>query len=157
MADLPLGRAQGLGGHGVAVRHTPGSQDVHGARHSGQRIAQLVGQHGQEVLSLLVGAAGRLDLVQSLLELGADGVLGLIAIKKAGGISLVQDPGEAKFGTMPATAIHEDDVDGVVSIADLITMLPELTRGHAIVGAPTGDQVLGAAPEAIRKLTDPAA
>jgi hypothetical protein len=62
--------------------------------------------------------------------LGADGVLGLLAIKQAGGISLVQDPAEAKFGTMPLTAISEDDVDGVVSIPDLVVILPELVRGN---------------------------
>ena len=73
--------------------------------------------------------------------LGADGVSGLIAIKQAGGLSLVQDPAEAQFPTMPRAAIGEDDVDGVVSIQDLAIILPALTRGEAIVGAPTGEEV----------------
>src|SRR5262245_26502831 len=41
---------------------------------------------------------------------GQDGVRGLIAIKAAGGLSLVQKPSEAVAKSMPETALAEDDV-----------------------------------------------
>jgi len=74
--------------------------------------------------------------------LGADGVSGLIAIKRAGGLSLVQDPGEAQFGTMPRAAICEDDVDGIVSIHMLATILPALARGEPVASVRVGGGVL---------------
>jgi two-component system, chemotaxis family, protein-glutamate methylesterase/glutaminase len=64
--------------------------------------------------------------------MGSDGVSGLIAIKKGGGVSLVQHPGEAQFGTMPATAIAEDDVDAMLTVDDLAIVLTALARGDAI-------------------------
>jgi len=70
--------------------------------------------------------------------LGADGVSGLITIKQAGGLSLVQDPSEAQFPTMPRAAICEDDVDGIVSIRDLAAILPALARGEPVATAPIG-------------------
>jgi two-component system chemotaxis response regulator CheB len=48
---------------------------------------------------------------------GDDGVAGLVAITAAGGLSLVQTPEEAAFGTMPAMAIRKDHVDGALEVA----------------------------------------
>ena len=45
---------------------------------------------------------------------GADGVRGLIGIKARGGLSIVQDPSEARNPMMPTSAIAEDDVDAVL-------------------------------------------
>jgi two-component system chemotaxis response regulator CheB len=64
--------------------------------------------------------------------MGSDGVSGLIAIKKNGGVSLVQHPGEAQFGTMPCTAIAEDDVDAMLTVDDLAAVLPALARGETV-------------------------
>jgi two-component system chemotaxis response regulator CheB len=64
--------------------------------------------------------------------MGSDGVSGLIAIKKAGGISLVQHPGEARFGTMPCTAIAEDDVDAMLTVDELASTLTALARGETV-------------------------
>ena len=60
---------------------------------------------------------------------GDDGASGLIAIKAAGGLSLVQDPSGASHGSMPAEAIRRDDVDGVLTIAELAMALPRLEVG----------------------------
>jgi two-component system chemotaxis response regulator CheB len=59
-------------------------------------------------------------------------VSGLIAIKKSHGVSLVQHPGEARFETMPCTAIAEDDVDAMLTVDDLALALVALTRGEAV-------------------------
>ena len=64
--------------------------------------------------------------------MGSDGVSGLIAIKKRGGLSLVQHPGEARFETMPCAAIAEDDVDAMLTVEELAVALPALARGEAI-------------------------
>jgi two-component system chemotaxis response regulator CheB len=64
--------------------------------------------------------------------MGSDGVSGLIAIKKFGGVSLVQHPCEARFETMPATAIAEDDVDAMLTVEELAVVLAALARGEAI-------------------------
>jgi len=64
--------------------------------------------------------------------MGSDGVSGLIAIKKAGGVSPVQHPGEARFGSMPCTAIAEDDVDAMLTVLDLAAVLAALARGETL-------------------------
>ena len=64
--------------------------------------------------------------------MGSDGVSGLIAIKKVGGVSLVQHPGEARFQKMPCTAIAEDDVDAMLTIDELAVALAALARGEAV-------------------------
>jgi two-component system chemotaxis response regulator CheB len=68
--------------------------------------------------------------------MGADGVSGLIAIKKAGGISLVQNPEDARFPVMPLNAIARDDVDAVLSIDEIATTLPALATGGTVGDSP---------------------
>jgi two-component system chemotaxis response regulator CheB len=68
--------------------------------------------------------------------MGADGVSGLIAIKKAGGISLVQKPEDARFPVMPLNAIARDDVDAVLSIDEIATTLPALAAGGTVGDSP---------------------
>jgi two-component system chemotaxis response regulator CheB len=63
---------------------------------------------------------------------GQDGVAGLIAIKACGGISLVQDPAEAEFPSMPQSAMEKDHVDAAVPAARLPAILTRLARGGAI-------------------------
>ena len=67
-----------------------------------------------------------------LTGLGSDGVPGLVAIKAAGGLSLVQDPREAMYPTMPSRAIAEDNVDASLSLDRLAVVLTALARGYAV-------------------------
>ena len=62
---------------------------------------------------------------------GADGATGLIAIKQAGGLSLVQDPEEAKHPSMPATGIVRDNVDAVLASAAIPAALTALIHGNS--------------------------
>lgn len=57
-----------------------------------------------------------------------DGADGLVAIKAAGGISLVQDPDEAVDPSMPNNAIENDSPDFCGSIATLADLLGRLVR-----------------------------
>src|SRR5687767_3568332 len=65
-----------------------------------------------------------------LTGLGDDGVPGFVAIKAAGGLTLVQDPLEAQHPTMPRTAIVEDDVDAILSLDELAKALVALAAGE---------------------------
>ncbi len=57
-----------------------------------------------------------------------DGTAGLIAIKKRGGISIVQDPDEALYGDMPRNAIEHAPVDYVVPLSRMAPLLAELAK-----------------------------
>lgn len=61
---------------------------------------------------------------------GEDGVSGLITIKSMGGISIVQDPNEAKFPTMPRNAIVSGDVDYVLPLDGIGASLTRLAEGE---------------------------
>lgn len=76
--------------------------------------------HGPRVVGVLLSGGGE------------DGVPGLVAIKAAGGLSLVQDPGEARAPSLPNAAIRKDDVDAVLKIADLGTVLCALASGDML-------------------------
>ena len=66
---------------------------------------------------------------------GADGVNGLIAVSRAGGVSLAQDPAEAKNPSMATRAIREDDVDAVLPLARLADAIVALATEGVLEGA----------------------
>ena len=57
-----------------------------------------------------------------------DGTAGLHAVKRRGGIAIVQDPEEALCPDMPRNALEATKVDYVVTIAALAKLLPRLVR-----------------------------
>jgi two-component system CheB/CheR fusion protein len=65
---------------------------------------------------------------------GADGTLGLKAVKKAGGLVIAQDPNEAGYGGMPRNAIMTGTVDLVLPAADIPGALSRIGSRH-----PNGD------------------
>lgn len=81
---------------------------------------------GRRVVGVLLSGAGQ------------DGVSGLVAIRSQGGIALVQDPDEATIGAMPRKAIAGDDIDGVLSVAELARAIATLAEGGTIDGGPRG-------------------
>jgi len=56
-----------------------------------------------------------------------DGTAGLIAIKKCGGITVVQDPKDAAYPGMPQSALNNLKVDYCVPIAEMGVLLEKLT------------------------------
>ena len=70
--------------------------------------------HGARVIGVVL--TGMLD----------DGTAGLIAIKRCGGVTVVQDPKDAAYSGMPQSALDNAKVDFCVSLADMGALLPRL-------------------------------
>jgi two-component system chemotaxis response regulator CheB len=65
-----------------------------------------------------------------------DGVAGLSAIERAGGVTVVQDPADAAYPEMPRNAIASMQVDHVVSLDGLGPLLLRLTAEGSTRGRP---------------------
>jgi len=63
---------------------------------------------------------------------GQDGMRGVLAIRAARGISLVQKPSEAEYASMPQHAIIGDQVDAVLSLEEISEALVLLARGSVV-------------------------
>jgi two-component system chemotaxis response regulator CheB len=73
--------------------------------------------YGERVIGVIL--SGELD----------DGTAGLWEIERRGGVSVVQNPEEAAFPSMPLSALREIEVDHTVSAADLGRLLYQLAGG----------------------------
>jgi two-component system chemotaxis response regulator CheB len=60
-----------------------------------------------------------------------DGTAGLLAIKRRGGVAIIQDPAEALFPGMPASARRNVAVDYCLRLADIAPVLARLAREPA--------------------------
>ena len=79
-------------------------------------------------------AAARGDGIAMVLSgAGADGAVGVRAIKEAGGVIMVQEPAEAGFAAMPQNAIATGAADFVAPIARLAERLVEVARSKEAV------------------------
>jgi two-component system chemotaxis response regulator CheB len=64
-----------------------------------------------------------------------DGTAGLLAIKRYGGLAVVQDPAEADYPGMPESAIENVEVDHVVPLAEMPALLTDLVARELPEGA----------------------
>src|SRR6185312_8903325 len=83
-------------------------------------LASLAAAHGRRVIGVVL--TGCLD----------DGVQGLVAVKAHDGLSLVQDPREAEFPSMPQSALLRDHVDVVFELGVLHRLLGTLIEGATV-------------------------
>jgi two-component system, chemotaxis family, protein-glutamate methylesterase/glutaminase len=67
-----------------------------------------------------------------------DGTAGLVAVKRRGGIAVVQDPEDALFASMPEHALEYVDVDHCVPLAELASLLDSRCREPAEPGGERG-------------------
>jgi two-component system, chemotaxis family, protein-glutamate methylesterase/glutaminase len=58
----------------------------------------------------------------------ADGTAGLVAITAAGGVTIVQDPDEAGYRSMPESAIDGDHVQYCLPVSEIATLLQQLAE-----------------------------
>lgn len=69
------------------------------------------------------------DLIAVLLSgANSDGAEGMATVKKLGGVSVVLDPQTCEFDTMPLAAIKRTEVDYVLDIDEIISLLLEVTE-----------------------------
>src|SRR5205085_9204720 len=68
-----------------------------------------------------------------------DGTIGMVAVKKCGGVAVVQDPHEAIYGGMPSSVMRNVKVDYCVRLAKIAPLLAQLSREPADEGAYTLD------------------
>lgn len=61
----------------------------------------------------------------------SDGTAGLRAIKRCGGLAVVQDPAEAMVSDMPNSALRHVDIDHVCRVKDMPRLLAKLVRQPA--------------------------
>jgi two-component system chemotaxis response regulator CheB len=98
---------------------------THGPRENGFRPAvdplfrSAAHHYGARVIGIIL--SGALD----------DGASGLWAIKKYGGVAIVQDPQEAEVASMPENAIREVEVDHIVPVSEMPSLLAKLTAEEA--------------------------
>ncbi|MEJ1975468.1 MAG: CheR family methyltransferase, partial [Acetobacteraceae bacterium] len=71
---------------------------------------------------------------------GADGSLGLRALKEKGGLIIAQDPGEAAYDGMPRSAIQTGAVDLVLPVAKIPEALVKYNRRTALTRTQNGSQ-----------------
>ncbi len=57
-----------------------------------------------------------------------DGTAGLLAVKRRGGVAIVQDPNDALFSGMPESALRYADVDYCLPIDEMGALLDRLSR-----------------------------
>src|SRR5882672_11136669 len=69
---------------------------------------------------------------------GADGSLGLKAVKEKGGLVIVQDPKEAAYDGMPRNAIKTGDADFILAIEKIPGALEKYATGAAFKGNRSG-------------------
>jgi two-component system chemotaxis response regulator CheB len=65
-----------------------------------------------------------------------DGTAGLAAVKRHGGVAVVQDPAEADYPGMPASAVRNVDVDYVLPLGEIPDVLVGLCDRLAAEAAP---------------------
>lgn len=68
-----------------------------------------------------------------------DGASGLWALKQCGGITVVQDPNDAAFPEMPASALSQSEPDHVVTLEDLPALVQRLVEMPADKPKPLPD------------------
>jgi two-component system chemotaxis response regulator CheB len=65
-----------------------------------------------------------------------DGTAGLRAVKRCGGLAVVQDPQDAAVCDMPQSAIDHVDVDHVIALSEMGALLGRLSRAPAGITPP---------------------
>lgn len=98
--------------------------------------------HGHRVIAVLL--TGLLD----------DGTAGLIAVKKCGGITIVQDPKEAAYPEMPQSALNNMDVTHCAPISEIAGLLEKYAKETPGKDGPVPDAIRIEAEIAERVLSD---
>lgn len=90
-------------------------------------LRSLAATHGERAIGVILSGAG------------SDGALGIRQIKEFGGLTIVQDPREAEYASMPQAAIATGTVDLVLPLHDMSEELTSYCTTQPWVGRHGGD------------------
>lgn len=111
----------------IAVRHGP-RENLH--RPAVDPLFRTAAHHyGARVIGIVL--SGALD----------DGTAGLLAVKSAGGVTIVQDPSDATFSDMPSNAFDIVGPDYCVPVVDLPELLRKLVGTAAVAPSDVTEEV----------------
>jgi two-component system chemotaxis response regulator CheB len=82
-------------------------------------------QYGERLLGIILTGANH------------DGAAGLQAVRKAGGMAIVQQPDDAQSPYMPEVALQQGPVDAVLTVQQIAALLRALARTSATTSAST--------------------
>lgn len=107
------------------------------------KLSTPLARHGARLpfdflLNSLAHSAGARAVCVVLSGSGADGAIGLAAIKATGGLVIAQDPAEADYDGMPRSAIATGAVDLVLPVIDIAAAL---SRHRERLAAPAQDRI----------------
>lgn len=111
-------------GRDVVIERLPNSSLV-------VRTPPPIGHHrpsADRLLTSVASSGGARAAAFVLTGMGDDGARGLLDVKRAGGLTVVQDPASAVVGGMPSAAIALGAANDVVGIDALGTLLIDLVR-----------------------------
>ena len=118
--------ASGLSLEGYTLRLTDFDQPRGVRRPIDRFFESLAEQHGSNCVGVVLSGTG------------SDGAAGLRAIKQAGGLVLVQDPKQAKYDSMPTSAIEVGGCDLVLPSADIVGVVDEYFSHHTTLESEMG-------------------
>jgi two-component system CheB/CheR fusion protein len=123
------------------------------------RLSRPHARHGARLpfdflLRSLAEARGARALAVILSGTGADGSLGLKAVKDKGGLVVAQDPDEAGYDGMPLSAMATGAVDFVLPVAKIPDALVKYARGGALDHVQDGSPAQAEAPDWLPKIVD---
>jgi two-component system CheB/CheR fusion protein len=123
------------------------------------RLARPQARHGARLpfdflLHTLAQELGTRAICIVLSGSGADGSLGLMAVKEKGGLIIVQDPQEAAYDGMPRSAIATGTADFVVPIAGIPQVLAEHFSGAMTANPPRKAAAQDGAPDSLTTIVD---
>ena len=93
-------------------------------------------------LRTLAATRGETAIGVVLSGTGSDGALGIRQIKGRGGLTIVQDPQEAEYGSMPQSAIDTGAVDVVLAVRDMPEEIAGYCATQPAVTGPDANDVL---------------
>jgi two-component system CheB/CheR fusion protein len=123
------------------------------------RVSQPQARHGARLpfdflLHALAGECGARAIGIILSGTGADGSLGIKAVKDKGGLVIAQDPLDAGYDGMPRSAIMTGAVDLVLPVAKIPQALVRYDCGMALACAPRGSATQHDAQSWLREIID---
>ncbi len=123
------------------------------------RLSQPRARHGARLpfdflLHSLAEQYGPRAVCVILSGTGADGSLGLKAVKEKGGLVIAQDPDEAGYDGMPRGAIATGAVDFTLAAAKIPEALAEYARRADLTGVGRASHAPGAAREWLPEIVD---